>query len=137
LTDSGYGSEENYEFLEANNMEAFVKYNSFHKEQTEAFKSNGFHAQNLYYNREKARERLTSEEGRMHSRRRSVEPEAVFGQAKSDKGYSRFRRFNDREPDKVMPPCRRRMPDSTPSVIVPCTTTPGAKATVRPHFSGV
>jgi hypothetical protein len=39
----------------------------------------------------------------MHSRRRSVEPEAVFGQAKSNKGYSRFRRFNNTEPDKVMP----------------------------------
>jgi hypothetical protein len=39
----------------------------------------------------------------MHSRRRSVEPEAVFGQAESNKGYNRFRRFNDREPDKVMP----------------------------------
>ncbi|MDR2119552.1 MAG: transposase, partial [Tannerella sp.] len=49
------------------------------------------------------RARLTPEEGRMHSRRRSVEPEAVFGQAKSNKGYSRFRRFNNTEPDKVMP----------------------------------
>jgi hypothetical protein len=58
------------------------------------------HRLNRY--REKARARLTSEEGRMHSRRRSVEPEAVFGQAKSDKGYSRFRHFNDTEPDKVM-----------------------------------
>ncbi|MDR2120641.1 MAG: transposase [Tannerella sp.] len=54
--------------------------------------------------REKARERITSEEGRMHSRRRSVEPEAVFGQAESDKGYSRFRRFNDGEPDMPYSP---------------------------------
>jgi hypothetical protein len=58
------------------------------------------HRLNRY--REKARERLTPEEGRMHGRQRAVEPEAVFGQAKSNKGYSRFRHFNDTEPDKVM-----------------------------------
>jgi hypothetical protein len=37
----------------------------------------------------------------MHGRRRAVEPEAVFGQAKSNEGYNRFRRFNNTEPDKV------------------------------------
>jgi hypothetical protein len=58
---------------------------------------------NLNLHQKRARERLTSEEGRMHSRRRSVEPEAVFGQAESNKGYNRFRRFNNSEPDKVMP----------------------------------
>ena len=31
--DSGYGSEENYAFMEANGTEAYVKYNYFHKEQ--------------------------------------------------------------------------------------------------------
>ncbi|MDR2121452.1 MAG: transposase [Tannerella sp.] len=39
----------------------------------------------------------------MHSSRRSVKPEAVFGQAESNKGYSRFRHFNNTESDKVMP----------------------------------
>lgn len=47
--DSGYGSEENYEFLEKNNIESFVKFNYFHKEQTKKFKSNIFHKDNLYY----------------------------------------------------------------------------------------
>lgn len=48
--DSGYGSEENYEFLEKNRIEPFVKFNYFHKEQTKKFKANTFHKNNLYYN---------------------------------------------------------------------------------------
>jgi radical SAM protein with 4Fe4S-binding SPASM domain len=50
IADSGYGSEENYGFMEQNHIEAFVKYNYFHKEQTRSFRNNGFLAQNLYYN---------------------------------------------------------------------------------------
>ncbi len=30
VTDAGYGSEENYEYLENNDVEAFVKYQYFH-----------------------------------------------------------------------------------------------------------
>jgi len=48
--DSGYGSEENYEFMESHQIQAFVKYNYFHKEQKAAFKKNPFLVQNLYYN---------------------------------------------------------------------------------------
>ncbi len=33
VADSGYGSEENYRFMQDNGIEAFVKYNYFHKEQ--------------------------------------------------------------------------------------------------------
>ena len=36
--DAGYGSEENYVWLEAKNIEGYVKYNYFHKEQREASK---------------------------------------------------------------------------------------------------
>ncbi|MDR2691084.1 MAG: IS1182 family transposase [Dysgonamonadaceae bacterium] len=50
VADSGYGSEENYEFMENNSIEPFVKYPFFHKEQSRSFKSNSFHAQNLSYN---------------------------------------------------------------------------------------
>lgn len=50
IADAGYGSEENYEFMELNDIEPFVKYNYFHKEQKKSFKNNGFIAQNLYYN---------------------------------------------------------------------------------------
>jgi len=31
--DAGYGREQNYTYLEENDVEAFVKYNYFHKEQ--------------------------------------------------------------------------------------------------------
>lgn len=33
IADAGYGSEENYTNLESKNIDAFVKYNYFHKEQ--------------------------------------------------------------------------------------------------------
>lgn len=166
VADSGYGSEENYEFMEINDIEPFVKYNYFHKEQKKSFKNNGFHAQNLYYNskedyfvcpmgqhmektgattrktenvyisnisiyeakncldcplrclchnsktnrrievnhnlnrhKERAKELLTSQEGLLHRSRRPIEPEAVFGQTKSNKQYNRFRHFDK---DKVI-----------------------------------
>ena len=52
-TDAGYGSEENYAFLESEQVEAFVKYNYFHKEQKASFqKKYPFHPNNLYYNQE-------------------------------------------------------------------------------------
>lgn len=170
IADSGYGSEENYGFMEHCHIEPFVKYNYFHKEQKKSFKNNGFLVQNLYYNpdgdyyvcpmgqhmekkmdltrrsdngyesdisvyqaknctgcplrglchkakdnrsievnhnlnrlRNKARECLTSEEGLMHCSRRPIEPEAVFGQSKSNKGYNRFRHFNhNNRMDKVI-----------------------------------
>jgi len=52
VADAGYGSEENYEFLEQNGIEAFVKYNYFHVEQKRKIKNNIFLLQNLYYNKE-------------------------------------------------------------------------------------
>ena len=48
--DSGYGSEENYAFMETNGMDAYVKYNLFHKEQKRAFRKDAFRMENLYYN---------------------------------------------------------------------------------------
>lgn len=50
VADAGYGSEENYGFMENNNIEAYVKYNYFHAEQKKKFRENGFIAQNLFYN---------------------------------------------------------------------------------------
>lgn len=50
--DAGYGSEENYDFLQDNQIQAFVKYNYFHKEQTSSFKNDLSKAENLYYNEE-------------------------------------------------------------------------------------
>lgn len=50
IADAGYGSEENYEMMEQKQIEAYVKYNYFHKEQKRAQKQNPFLVQNLYYN---------------------------------------------------------------------------------------
>ena len=161
-SDSIYGTEENYEFMEENGIEAFVKYPLFHKEQTKSFKDDAFHAQNLCYNKEEdyyvcpagqhmnnarsygrtsssgyvshvtvyeaencvgcpLRERchcaadnrriivnhnldrlkaiaqvlLKSEEGIKHRKRRSIEPESVFGQMKANMQYTRFRHFGE------------------------------------------
>lgn len=53
-TDAGYGSEENYEYLEANNCTAYVKYNYFHQEQKgDRLKKYPFAAEHLYYNAQK------------------------------------------------------------------------------------
>ena len=52
--DAGYGSQENYTYLEENQIEAFVKYNYFHKEQKEGKKvPSPFHVDQLHYNLEK------------------------------------------------------------------------------------
>jgi transposase len=52
--DAAYGSEENYEFMEKNFIEAYVKYNYFDQEQQNGGQSKGpFHADNLYYNKER------------------------------------------------------------------------------------
>lgn len=52
VADAGYGSEENYELMENNDITAYVKYNYFHKEQKRKHKNNPFVQQNLYYNKE-------------------------------------------------------------------------------------
>ena len=49
--DAGYGSEENYAYLEENDIEAFVKHNYFHKESKASFqKKRPFHPNSLHYN---------------------------------------------------------------------------------------
>jgi len=157
VADAGYGSEENYEFMEKNDIEAFVKYNYFHMEQKHSIQKNIFLPQNLYYNKEqdyfvcpmgqhltktgdgkrisdngytsnvsyykavncngcplrgqchkakgnrtlevnfrlqelkqKAKTRLMSETGLYHRSKRPIEPEAVFGQLKSNNKFNRF-----------------------------------------------
>lgn len=51
--DAGYGSEENYEWLEKSGIEAYVKYNYFHSEQRKKVMEDPFHRNNLYYNQQK------------------------------------------------------------------------------------
>ncbi|MEQ8646293.1 MAG: transposase, partial [Cyclobacteriaceae bacterium] len=50
--DAGYGSEENYDYLEEQNIDNYVKYNYFHKEQSKKWKEDPFKSQNLFYNQE-------------------------------------------------------------------------------------
>lgn len=166
VADSGYGSEQNYQHLENKGIEAFVKYNYFHKEQKRNYQKNAFVAANLFYNQENdfyvcpmgqrmdkrytsnrktelgfdyqvsiyqpqnckgcplrgmchkakanrsievnhnlnrlrtiAKEKLLSPEGLYHRSRRPIEPEAIFGQTKSN---NRFNRFSLRGMEKIM-----------------------------------
>ena len=50
IGDAGYGSEENYEYLEQKGIESYLKYPGYFKEQKTSFKKNGFHSKNLHYN---------------------------------------------------------------------------------------
>lgn len=50
VADAGYGSEQNYEYLEQNDISAYVKYNWFHKEQSKKFKQDISRVENLHYN---------------------------------------------------------------------------------------
>ncbi len=50
VADSGYGSEENYEYMFCNGMTPYVKYNMFHVEQRRSHRNNPFRVSNLFYN---------------------------------------------------------------------------------------
>lgn len=50
VADAGYGSEQNYEYLEQKEIDAYVKYNWFHKEQSKKFKHDISRVENLHYN---------------------------------------------------------------------------------------
>ena len=52
-TDAGYGSQENYQYLEEKKIRGFVKYPGFDKQQqTKKEQTNSFASANLYYNEE-------------------------------------------------------------------------------------
>ena len=160
VADSGYGSEENYEYIEKLEIEAYVKYNYFHMEQKRKGKIKPkeiFRSQHLYYNEKDdlyicpmgqkmiksyeknivkksgfkqtlsvyeaqrcegcplrgachksktnrkieinynlkrhkaiARSNLLSEQGLVHRSKRPVDVEAVFGNIKQNKKFTRF-----------------------------------------------
>jgi transposase len=51
VADAGYGSEQNYEYLEAESVEAYVKYNYFHREQLKSHQEkHPFEQSKLHYN---------------------------------------------------------------------------------------
>jgi len=47
IADSAYGSEENYAYLQAEGIEAYVKYNTFHQENKSRHKPNSFASENF------------------------------------------------------------------------------------------
>ena len=47
--DAGFGSEENYQYLEEQKIDGYVKYNYFHKEQTKKWREDPFKTDNLHY----------------------------------------------------------------------------------------
>jgi transposase len=52
IADAGYGSEENYQLLEKENVKTFIKYNYFDKEQSKHFLKENYKADYLQYNQE-------------------------------------------------------------------------------------
>ena len=53
IADGGYGSEENYDYLENSGTGTYVKFNTFHREQTRKYQNNPFLVDNLVYDEEK------------------------------------------------------------------------------------
>lgn len=53
VADAGYGSEENYEYLEKEDLGYYVKYNTFHKEASKKWKNDPVRVQNWQYNEER------------------------------------------------------------------------------------
>lgn len=53
VADAGYGSEENYEYLQEAKLGNYVKYNTFHKEASRKWKSDLTRVQNWQYDEEK------------------------------------------------------------------------------------
>jgi len=52
VADAGYGSEENYEYLEEKKLGSYVKYNKFHWEKKRKNRENPYLTENLAYDRE-------------------------------------------------------------------------------------
>ena len=50
VADSGYGNEQNYEYLEKHSIDAYVKYTMFHQELKRKYAKNPFLPEHLYYN---------------------------------------------------------------------------------------
>jgi transposase len=50
--DAGYGSEENYDYLESKGIQAYVKYNNYHYEKKRSFKKKVFRVENFPYDPE-------------------------------------------------------------------------------------
>jgi transposase len=52
VADAGYGSEENYLYAQDKDIQTYIKYNYFHKEQSNKWRRDAFRVDNLHYNPE-------------------------------------------------------------------------------------
>ena len=53
IADAGYGSEENYDYVDRNNIGNYIKYNNFDYEKTNEYKKKNFISDRFVYNQEK------------------------------------------------------------------------------------
>ena len=53
IADAGYGSEENYEYMKNEELETYVKYNTYHKEKSRKWHKDILRIQNWYYVKER------------------------------------------------------------------------------------
>lgn len=88
IADSGYGSEENYAFLEQEQVGNYLKYNTFGKEQRPRYKPNPFAADQMEYDPNK--DELICPAGRRLTYRYSFH-------SKTDNGYRAERRCYEAE----------------------------------------
>lgn len=77
IGDAAYGSEENYDYLDQKGANNFLKYNTFHFEQTKKFKENAFHVQNLPYDAD--RDEYTCPAGKVLRYEQTIEVETATG----------------------------------------------------------
>ena len=109
VADAGFGSEQNYEYLDNIGSEAFVKYNYFDQEQKKGFKDKLFHIENLFYNEEQdfyvcpIGQRMYPFKTGSRLSVQGYESELVYYKARNCTGCPmRSMCFNAEEPDRVI-----------------------------------
>lgn len=90
VADAGYGSQENYLFLEQKGISAYVKYNYFDKDRKSKIPTVSASNPELAEIRTKAYNLLSTERGVKLRKQRCHDVETVFGQIKNNKGFRRF-----------------------------------------------
>ena len=91
VTDAGYGSHENYLFLDGQGVEAYVKYSYFDKDRKSKQITASQRNPELAIRKAQAYELLTTDRGIALRKQRCHDVETVFGQIKSNKGFKRFK----------------------------------------------
>lgn len=90
VADAGYGSQENYLFLDQKGVTPYVKYNYFDKDRKSKIPTVSASNPELAEIRTKAYNLLTTEHGIALRKQRCHDVETVFGQIKNNKGFRRL-----------------------------------------------